>query len=310
MLQLTPHALLSPFARRAMTLIAAVTLTACTSVDNDPADPQRTGVFLDAAVAGLNYETDTSSGITNADGQFNFIAGEMVTFSIGDLELPAVPGEDIVTPLDLFGASDVDDTRVVNLSRLLQSLDTDANPDNGIDLPHAELTDGATTLANIDFASPEFDVQADVALSSTISSYTALVDTDTATAHLTQSLIENNLISDGCTADHPFVGRSSELSNLAHGVSGTVTVLDDCTLEVTNFNYDGGGPAVFFYAANDRDFRNFTAIIGPRLNGQRWVNNTLVLPIPEGTTLDDFNSLSVWCQDFNANFGDVFIGNT
>ena len=267
-------------------------------------------MFLDAAVAGLSYETETLSGITNAAGQFNFIAGEMVTFSIGDLELPAVSGESIVTPLDLFGANDVTDTRVVNVSRLLQSLDTDANPDNGIDLPFAELSNGNSTLADIDLASPEFDEQADIALSSTVSSYTALVDAETATAHLTQSLIENNLISDDCSADHPFVGRSAELSTIAHGVSGTVTVLDDCTLEVTNFNYDGGGPAVFFFAAIDGDYRNYSAIIGPRLNGQRWVNNTLLLPIPEGTTLDDFNSLSVWCQDFNVNFGDVFLGNT
>jgi len=61
------------------------------------------------------------------------------------------------------------------------------------------------------------------------------------------------LTTEDCTAEHPYVGRSLEFSDLSfHGVSGTVTVLNDCEMEVTNFNYDGGGPSVYFYAAVDR----------------------------------------------------------
>ena len=281
-------------------------LSACNGVDNDPASPLRTGVFLDSAVEGLGFETATMSGITNAAGEFTFNAGEMITFRIGALELPAVQAANVLTPMSIFASNDVNDTRTVNLSRLLQSLDTDGNVENGITLPASDASFAADL--NIDFASDDFDVQAQTALNQLNNGSIPLVDGIAASAHLTETLIENNLISSDCTADHRYVGRTSELSNLAHGVSGTVTVIDDCTIEVTNFNYDGGGPSVYFYAATDRDFRNYSAIIGPRLNGQRWVNDTLRLSLPDGTSLEDFNSLSVWCRDFNANFGDTFFG--
>ncbi|MEM7258723.1 MAG: DM13 domain-containing protein [Pseudomonadota bacterium] len=110
-----------------------------------------------------------------------------------------------------------------------------------------------------------------------------------------------------CSADHPFVRRTATLSTLAHGVSGSVTVVDDCTLEVINFNYDGRGPSVYFYGGQDGDYISDNAFsIGPRLNGRPWQNESLTLKIPEGKSLDDFNSVSVWCFDFNANFGEAF----
>jgi len=118
-----------------------------------------------------------------------------------------------------------------------------------------------------------------------------------------------NVITEDCSADHPYVGRTAALSNLAHGVSGNVTVINDCTLEVTNFNYDGGGPSVYFYGGQNESYVGDNAFsIGPRLNGRMWQNETLALAIPEGKSLDDFDSVSVWCFDFNANFGDAFFG--
>lgn len=120
----------------------------------------------------------------------------------------------------------------------------------------------------------------------------------------------SNIPPENCSADHPFVGRSVQLSSLAHGVSGTVTVADDCTLVVDNFNYDGGGPSVYFYGGQNTSYIGADAFsIGPQLNGRSWQNETLTLVIPEGKSLDDFDSVSVWCFDFNANFGDAFFGN-
>jgi len=132
-----------------------------------------------------------------------------------------------------------------------------------------------------------------------------LVDANTAMAGLNQALVDNMLVAQDFSAEHPFVGQSVALSTIQHGVSGTVTVVSDCELEVNMFNYDGGGPSVYFYAAIDGAYAADSFIIGPQLNGQQWVNDTLRLPIPEGKSLDDFNSLSVWCSDFNINFGDV-----
>lgn len=290
--------------------VLSFTLVACGSDDADPASPLRTGVFLDSAVEGLNYATATMSGKTNATGEFNFNAGETITFSIGGYELPSVQAASIVTPLDIFGATDTEDARVADLSRLLQSMDADANPNNGISLPMN--VESITSDTIIDFGEPSFDTQALSLLAQINESQdqlaSQLVDSNTATAHLNQTLVDNNLVSDDCTSDHPFVGRTAELSTLEHGVSGTISIMNDCVIEVTNFNYDGGGPQVFFYGAVDQDYITDAFPIGNRLNGQQWVNDTLLLAIPEGKTLDDFNSLSVWCADFSINFGDAYFG--
>lgn len=294
----------------------ALVLSACSS-DNDSnteinmqptADSVLEGVFLDSAVEGLSYKTHTINGVTDKAGEFDYIAGEMVSFSIGKLELPEVAASAIITPLSLFGTSEVNDSNVINLARLLQSMDTDSIASNGITLPNIDLLNDVVSAESISFSSGDFDVQALTVLTALFGESAILVDKNTATAHLTQTLIDHHIISAGCSFEHRFVGRSAELSSKAHGVSGTLTVLDDCTLEITNFNYDGGGPSVFFYAAIDGNFSNYTAILGPQLNGREWINETLQLVIPDGTSLDDFNSLSVWCSDFDANFGDVFFG--
>jgi len=284
----------------------SLTLVACGSDESGPASPLRTGMFLDsAAVEGLSYTTATMSGKTNAAGEFTFNAGERITFSLGGLELPEVQAANTVTPLTLFGSNEAS---VADLSRLLQSMDEDGITDNGISLP---LTvESITSDTQVDFGEAGFDTQAQALLMQVNGPQATLIGADTATAGLNQALVDNNLVSQDCTADHPYVGRSLELSNFAHGVSGTVTVLNDCEMEVTNFNYDGGGPSVYFYGAIDRAYSGDSFIIGQRLNGQQWVNDTLRLPLPEGRTFDDFNSLSVWCSDFNANFGEVLFGDS
>lgn len=112
-----------------------------------------------------------------------------------------------------------------------------------------------------------------------------------------------------CGSDHPAVGSEAEFSMLEHGVSGTLNVIDNCTLQITNFNYDGLGPDVFFFAGVSQDF------VSPgyfqfdrRLNGTVFNNATIILELPEDKTLDDFNSLSVWCIRFGVSFGDAFWG--
>ena len=71
--------------------------------------------------------------MTKADGVFEYQTGEKVTFSIGGLVLGSAAGKEIVTPLDLVpDAKNASDQRVVNICVVLQTLDQDGNPDNGI----------------------------------------------------------------------------------------------------------------------------------------------------------------------------------
>jgi len=91
------------------------------------------GVFVDSPVGGVSYATPTLKGVTKADGMFEYQPGEKVTFSIGSLVLGATEGKPVVSPLDLVAeAKDASDQRVVNICVLLQTLDQDGDPANGI----------------------------------------------------------------------------------------------------------------------------------------------------------------------------------
>ena len=89
------------------------------------------GHFIDANVNGLSYVTATQSGVTGNEGQFWYLPGEYVDLSVGSLYLGDVLGERRVSPVELFEQADLDDPRVLNVARLVQSLDGDGNPAQG-----------------------------------------------------------------------------------------------------------------------------------------------------------------------------------
>lgn len=113
------------------------------------------GKFVDAPIANIQYKTATRQGTTNANGEYEYINGEQVTFYIGQLELPTVLAKNTVTPLDMSEIKDVNDKKVVNIIRLLQTLDKDGNPDNGIEIP--ETAASIAQALNFDLSTEEFE---------------------------------------------------------------------------------------------------------------------------------------------------------
>ena len=96
------------------------------------------GVFIDAAVQGLLYVTPTQQGITDENGTFTYLEGEVVTFyigGIGGIVLGTGPANSRMTPFDLVpNSSEATDPQVTNISRFLQTLDDDGDPSNGIEI--------------------------------------------------------------------------------------------------------------------------------------------------------------------------------
>ncbi|QJD58219.1 carboxylesterase family protein [Pseudomonas sp. gcc21] len=126
--------------------------------DDDEDVTNRTGVFVDSAVAGLDYSGETTGeGMTNQRGEFSFVDGEILTFSIGDLELGSATGSDVLTPLSIVeGATAAEDQRVTNMLVLLQSLDADGNLNNGIELSEPIRGEVSLSAGNIQLdQSPE-----------------------------------------------------------------------------------------------------------------------------------------------------------
>jgi hypothetical protein len=149
-------------------LATLATTTACSGGgSSSPAasvDNPLSGVFVDAPVEGLNYQTATMSGITDENGTFKYHEGETVTFMIGDLMLGSAPGSDIMTPIDLVpGAVDETDSTVTNICRLLQSLDWDGDLTNGImitDTMRSEISGRMIDFTKDVFTFNDYDVQA------------------------------------------------------------------------------------------------------------------------------------------------------
>jgi hypothetical protein len=91
-----------------------------------------TGKLMDAAVSGVNYSTSSKiTGTTDKDGVYKYNHGDTVEFKLGSLILGEAKAAAIVTPIDLAGDSI---SRLQNLLVLLQSLDSDSEPGNGISI--------------------------------------------------------------------------------------------------------------------------------------------------------------------------------
>ncbi len=92
-----------------------------------------TGKLTDAAISGVNYSTSSKkAGTTDENGIYNYNHGDTVEFKLGSLTLGKVKATAIVTPINLAGDSI---SRLQNLLVLLQSLDSDNEPGNGISIP-------------------------------------------------------------------------------------------------------------------------------------------------------------------------------
>lgn len=106
----------------------------------------------------------------------------------------------------------------------------------------------------------------------------------------------------------PEIGWRADLSTLFHGVAGTVTVVDDDTVRVDDFVYDGQGISVFFYLGAEESnaaFRNGLSI-GPQLVGPAFdgTQPPLLIDLPGGETIDGYHAISVWCVAVGVSFGE------
>lgn len=117
--------------------------------------PPVTGIFVDSPVDGAEWETSGgASGLTNEQGEFSYVPGEQVSFSVGSILLGSAPGAPVITAVELTGSNNPNDTAAVNLLVFLQSIDADQDPGNGITITAA--TRAAAVGQSLDFSAPDF----------------------------------------------------------------------------------------------------------------------------------------------------------
>ena len=103
---------------------------------------------------------------------------------------------------------------------------------------------------------------------------------------------------------YPRAGWETHLTVLAHGVTGTATIVDERTIRLTHFRYDGAAPDMFVYVGTNLSSAAFIngLQVSPRLT-RAYTNETYVVQLPVGQTLDGWNSISIWCRIVQGSFG-------
>ena len=99
---------------------------------------RQTGQFIDGPVAGVRYQTTDADGnpldgVTNAAGEYFYVAGRSIHFSLGKVSFGNVTAQGVTTPFSFVDAESNPEFPI-NLARLLLTFDADADPDNGLQI--------------------------------------------------------------------------------------------------------------------------------------------------------------------------------
>lgn len=164
--------------------------------DYEMAHPQR-GHFIDSPVAGLSFQSPTHAGVTDVDGAFDYFPGERVELSIGSVPLGAPLAGHKTSPLDVFENADIEDPQVINMARLLQSLDMDGEPQGGIIITDDVAACLDQTMLDLGLTEVDFadDLQTEAVIQGTIDQCVGVegvtlvnVSAEEAQAHLDETL--------------------------------------------------------------------------------------------------------------------------
>ncbi|MCH8150004.1 MAG: DM13 domain-containing protein [Planctomycetes bacterium] len=103
---------------------------------------------------------------------------------------------------------------------------------------------------------------------------------------------------------YPRAGWKAEITNGDHQVQAVATIIDEQSVQVEHFTYDGTEPLVYFYLGGNNSNEAFLMglPLPPPLD-RAYVDELLVLTLPDGETLDKYTALAVWDASGNENFG-------
>jgi hypothetical protein len=117
-------------------MAALMMISGCGSADTQNTDDDNTtpqgliGYYKDSGVVGVDYHCGELKGKTGPGGEFRFEGGKGCTFSFAGLTLRTVPAANLDANITI-----VEDDLLI--ARLLQSIDSDDDPSNGITLDDA-----------------------------------------------------------------------------------------------------------------------------------------------------------------------------
>lgn len=180
----------------AYSIVMSLTLVWIGCSDDEPVDEiddtnYLTGVFIDSPVEGLTYVTSDTTGQTDENGTFVYAENEnAIEFKLGELSLGIVSINETITPLDFGGSNATIYTPIVNnIAALLQSLDSDGDPSNGITIEEAvseQFQENSINLISENYAIELLDMIN--AINEELSTNLSFVHPNDAAKHLASSL--------------------------------------------------------------------------------------------------------------------------
>jgi electron transfer DM13 len=124
-------------------------------------------------------------------------------------------------------------------------------------------------------------------------------------SRLVVALLAVTVVSVSAQTNYPRTGWETILTQTGHGVSGTATILNERTIRLTRFSYDGLAPDMYVYLSTNLTSAAFLEsglTISPRLT-RAYTNETYDVQLPLGQTLDGWSAISIWCRAVRASFG-------
>lgn len=117
-----------------LAVASALALAGCGGGSSStPASTSLTGILSDSYVKGVTYSTSGgASGVTGANGEFTYAAGDTVSFKIGQANLGSVNmtssalgdlnGSKVVRPKDIAGVTDEIDQKALAVAQVIQTV--------------------------------------------------------------------------------------------------------------------------------------------------------------------------------------------
>ncbi len=200
------------------------------------------GQFVDSPVGGLEYlrsNKGTELYLTNDNGEFQYQEGETVTFKIGQLTLGSAKGGATISPRDIAS-----EAGSINVARVLQTLDDDGNPSNGITISAQVRSKAAkaTTPRNI-AETTDLDSIADE-ITQLSDDERTLVTKEKALAHLNETLASI----DGADIASCSDSRAKDLEQSDFNGLTLGSVSDD---EILLFQFHSGGTFTEYNSGDD-----------------------------------------------------------
>lgn len=144
------------------------------------------GFYVDSPVEGVNYDCGTQKGVTDSNGTFTFEDGKTCTFTLAGIVLRELNTTNLENNVIILEDN-------IENARLLQTLDSDGDSDNGIQLTKNVLDE--LTKSGID-SLPASDEELNALFGNLqdVEGYSgALVSIDEAKAHLKETIQELGL---------------------------------------------------------------------------------------------------------------------